>query len=432
MAHMNPRALVLVAGLTAASLPATAFAQDTRDSAEYLTGGALVTFGSQGTGLGAEANYTSYPDRHVALGVSGFLQFQFYLDGSWRVGVGASANLAPFGAELGLAWRSGNDEHDGTLGVHIAPFLSTGFISAAYRATIPLSSTPRAWHTEHSATLGFKYILRLNEGGDTFAPYGCIFDCSVAVSGRPLVEGDRLVTAALTDDRAWSGDVTPHARDASVAALWSSNARYEHASIAAFARLALQLMAVGAPPALLAQTHAAASDEVDHAQRCAAMAARYGGSPVSFDALAGALAPIAARDLAGLAVDALLEGCLGEGTAARMAREGSRTATDADVRATLSRIADDETRHAELAWSVIDWCLARGGDTVRDALDEALRTMPSVMRTPDEAPLYDALDARTLADHGFVSVMRQRALWKHTRREALRRLTRGRRSALAA
>ena len=46
-----------------------------------------------------------------------------------------------------------------------------------------------------------------------------------------------------------------------LAAEWSRDALAEHASIASFARFSLQLMAVGAPSALLADAQRAASDE---------------------------------------------------------------------------------------------------------------------------------------------------------------------------
>ena len=47
------------------------------------------------------------------------------------------------------------------------------------------------------------------------------------------------------------------------------------------------------------------------------------------------------------------------------------------MRAVLARLADDEARHAELGWSVIAWCTAEGGETVRAAVARAAGALPT-------------------------------------------------------
>jgi hypothetical protein len=47
---------------------------------------------------------------------------------------------------------------------------------------------------------------------------------------------------------------------------WAERAQMEHASIASFAKFSLQLVMVAAPPALLADAHDAAVDEIHHAR----------------------------------------------------------------------------------------------------------------------------------------------------------------------
>lgn len=47
---------------------------------------------------------------------------------------------------------------------------------------------------------------------------------------------------------------------------WSLAAQQEHASIASFSKFSLELMAVGAPAALLVRAHEAALDEINHAR----------------------------------------------------------------------------------------------------------------------------------------------------------------------
>ena len=81
-------------------------------------------------------------------------------------------------------------------------------------------------------------------------------DC---VIGRPYFEGSDAITAPV------SGANASHA-PSSRGAAWARAAAFEHASVAAFARLSLQLMAHGAPTALLGEVHRAALDETRHAE----------------------------------------------------------------------------------------------------------------------------------------------------------------------
>ena len=63
---------------------------------------------------------------------------------------------------------------------------------------------------------------------------------------------------------------------------------------------------------------------------------------------------------------AIAEGCIGETLAAGIAREQAALAGDSEVRATLLRIAEDELRHAELAWRFVAWAISVGGESVRN------------------------------------------------------------------
>lgn len=160
--------------------------------------------------------------------------------------------------------------------------------------------------------------------------------------GRPLIAEHRHVVPALTMGRA---------RDP-----WVRDARAELGSVASFARASLELMQLGAPPQLLSAYARAAVDELEHARLCLARAdapARLGATEA---------VPPRALDHGELAARTLLEACIPEtlGTlaaqrAAERAREDGRSA-DA---ATREQIADDETRHAALAWSTLAWALRR-------------------------------------------------------------------------
>ena len=218
--------------------------------------------------------------------------------------------------------------------------------------------------------------LVTEEGG------GCI--------GRPFLIDDvaRVATVEHTD-RGWSlgvlaPDVTGLDAEArrTLAAAWTADALLEHASIAAFSRFSLELLAVGAPADLVMAAHRAALDEVRHARICFALAAGYAGAPLGpsrfpFD---GALT--LSGDLASLAKATAREGCIGETLSAIIAAEQLARATDPAVRRALSAIAEDEARHAELAWRTVAWAIDRGGEAVRDAVAgvfaEAVQHIPAV------------------------------------------------------
>ena len=237
-------------------------------------------------------------------------------------------------------------------------------------------------------------------------------DCAI---GRPfLIDGaERLADAVARDD--WrAGGVAPRLdgltledREA-LAAHWTRAGRMEHASIAAFARFSLQLLQLGAPPALLRDTHAAMADETAHAELCFALASAYAGrgvgpGPLSLD---GALA---GSDPASVLVTAIREGCVGETVAAIEAAEAARHAVDPVVRGALERIAEDETRHAELAWRFVQWAID-GDPALRAVAAAEIEAVAAEARAP--APAGPSDDDRLLA-HGAVGEPLRRAIRRH-------------------
>ncbi|MCX4239782.1 ferritin-like domain-containing protein [Paraliomyxa miuraensis] len=236
-------------------------------------------------------------------------------------------------------------------------------------------------------------------GGDT-----CCYHWFEYCSGRPHLGEHGPVLAALHEGTDWARGSEPDASASPrlpaalrerIAEQWRQDARAEHASVAAFARATLELMAVGAPPALLAEAQRAGLDEIDHAQRCLALAARYGGAPMQPGPLP-ALAPRPAT-LARLAADTFAEGCVGETIAALAAQRAARGCTEAEVARHLEPIADDEARHAALAWSTIAWALREGGEAVASELRRAAAALRPVPERPE--PTAEP-DANTLAAHG--------------------------------
>jgi hypothetical protein len=141
-----------------------------------------------------------------------------------------------------------------------------------------------------------------------------------------------------------------------LAAHWTEVALAEHASVAAFARFALQLMSIAAPAELLVECQAAMVDETRHARVAFALASRFAGVPVGPGPLdiEGALAD---TSIEAILRDVVLEGCLGETRAAAEARAAAAECEHAEIRVVLEQIAHDEERHAALAWRFVAWLL---------------------------------------------------------------------------
>ncbi len=172
-----------------------------------------------------------------------------------------------------------------------------------------------------------------------------------------------------------------------LAQAWRENGQTEHASVAAFARLTLDLMALGAPPDLIAASNQDALDEIRHAELCFSLARGIDGlekSPAPFPEAARArtLSRFRKLALAELAVDSLIDGALHEGVSARVAAQLAKKCESPQIKAVLKQIAAEEGRHAAHGWDVVEWCLAVGGVSVARALLGAARALPIEMRAP--------------------------------------------------
>ncbi len=211
---------------------------------------------------------------------------------------------------------------------------------------------------------------------------------------------------------------------------WRENGRTEHASVASFARLTLDLMALGAPPALIASANQDALDEIRHTEACFALAYALDGkfeSPGPFPAARSARTVLHSRALAlpQLAVTSLIDGALHEGVSARVIAKLARRCENPQICDVLKRIAADEGRHAAHGWDVVEWCLAEGGHAVAHALTGAVRSLPKRMRS--NLPLAaqsgnweawgihgEALEAAEYAAARSAVVQRVQQLVRHT------------------
>ena len=139
--------------------------------------------------------------------------------------------------------------------------------------------------------------LASNDGRSAPPPPPCTAQYCV-VEGRPfLVAGQQRLSDSIyvneASTRAWmASDATVGVAMASavvpnttvlrqlLAAHWERAAAAEHASVAAFSRHSLQLMALAAPRWLVQQSHEAALDEIRHAQMAYTLASLYGGAAI--------------------------------------------------------------------------------------------------------------------------------------------------------
>lgn len=203
----------------------------------------------------------------------------------------------------------------------------------------------------------------------------CYAACQASpVCGRPFVVGGAARVAGSRAGREWLGrastDACEHPVDAEIGREWLRDALAEHASIASFSAFNLSLLALGAPAELVRACAAATLDEVRHARACFELASLYGGEPVGPDALDLSRLSLE-TDLVEVCVRTFLDGCVGETAAALVARAAADVCESPRVREVLERIADDEARHAELAWQFVAWAVGRGGDRVVQALSRA-------------------------------------------------------------
>lgn len=274
-----------------------------------------------------------------------------------------------------------------------------GFCLAPDDARPTLSGLPPGSGSCECADLRGPY-----EGGADAGDKSCCYLVgSISCEGRPLtVEGEIRLAGVIAGPSTWSSPPADReaARRELTAALaqldttslaisdrerlarrWADRARYEHASVASFGRFSLALMALAVPPDLVEAAHRAAIDEIDHARLCLALASSYARAPLGLGALPveGAFADLDSLEAA--VVGTVIEGCVGETLAAIEAAATAAQAGPRAVRLALTAIAEDEARHAELAWAFVRWALGTGDArlavSVRAAFEAAMRKATS-------------------------------------------------------
>ena len=267
--------------------------------------------------------------------------------------------------------------------------------------------------------------------------------------GRPLRVRGRQVYPRLTQGSDWTAGERPSpagldaATSAALEVLWLHDAQKEHASVPAFARISWILSAVGAPAELLAWSQRAALEEVDHARRCFALAAGYGGRSHTAEPMPDLL--LAGLELRGdpldvLATESLQDGCQLEDFNADVAAACAAVCEEPVTRVVLEQIAREERSHAEFSWALLAWTLERSPDQVRAAIALAESTLDDIVRpravNPDLLAIVSKADPRELRRHGRLPDEALGQMWEErltaTRARLRQLMTRTEHGSLAA
>jgi hypothetical protein len=253
--------------------------------------------------------------------------------------------------------------------------------------------------------------------GPTLENGQCCYDMLITNSacyvGRAFLVEDGFLKSTVREGGDWSYGPSPlvstldeKTRHA-LAEAWAKDGLFEHASVATFARFAIQLLSVGAPARLLHETLAAGRDEVRHAELCFALASAYAGHALEADCFPIGDELHVDRSLAEIVTETVVEGCIGETLAALQAAAQLELASEPAVVAALASTIEDESRHAELAWRVVAWAVRSGGPEVRAAAARAFAGF-----RPPNPPCID-LDGVCLASfaaHGRLTPEHARAV----------------------
>ena len=168
----------------------------------------------------------------------------------------------------------------------------------------------------------------------------------------------------------------------------------------------------------MAWSHRAALEEIDHAQRCFALAAGYGGRQLTVqpmpDLLLGGL-DCKADPLVTLATESIGDGCQLEDFNADVAAECACVCEEPVTRAVLEQIAREERSHAEFSWTLLQWLLQQNSTSVRPAVEQTLAQLDQIKRPTavswDKRRLVSAADETQLRRHGRIPDTRWGELW---------------------
>jgi hypothetical protein len=174
---------------------------------------------------------------------------------------------------------------------------------------------------------------------------------------------------------------------------------YEAASVDAFALLARELGAHGAPDILVRSCKTARRDESRHVRMATKLARRHGAMIVTPPALVEA----PPRTLEEIAIENAVEGCVREAFSVPIATWQAEHAPTTGLRAFFAALAEDEARHATLSAGIDAWLRSRLSATATRRVD--------VARNRGIAALQAVLSTEPIAGLGLPSVSQAHALF---------------------
>lgn len=283
-----------------------------------------------------------------------------FLEGRWVAKRGASLDVgARFGFGVGERFGCGGSWapigavtldaaarlRRGGPGLRLGATGAGGYVGAA---SVSAFTRGDGW-MDPSVTLGVRGFL----------PAMCVI-------GRPLRHGEGRVTVEAT------GPTAPDARR------WLARGRDEHEAAGAFARLAAELRALGAPGRLIADAERAAGEEIGHAVASYALAAALGRGRVVAGPLRIPARALGRRDdaIARLAAEGLVDGVVNEGAMADAAEAAAHRGTPRE-RAIEEKIAVEERGHAAIGDRTIGWALREAPTATRRALRAVAAAAPA-------------------------------------------------------
>jgi hypothetical protein len=256
----------------------------------------------------------------------------------------------------------------------------------------------------------------------------------MAVARYRVQEGPALTgqaTAALTVSEAWAGELQGIAAKAldethrqELSGAWARAGLQAHAAVAVQGVLTQELMALGAPPELLARGHALGLEWIRRAEGAFALGRAFGGQPL------GPAAWPELRSLASLGRDAgrpearvrlaqtvLLQGCLNGNFAEAIAVAGEMRAAPGPVQRHLREVSATAGEEGAWAWEASRWLLG-GHEDAAVGLARVLRSIPP--RLP-ERPLARGLRPDVLQRNGLVGDTVRRAVFLSCRAQVVER-----------
>lgn len=282
-----------------------------------------------------------------------------------------------------FAYTSGDDL--GTIGTLAELKAILGDIDTPNEAAVLLYVVDRPVQCDklHTVPDGFVGQSRqnLSDCPMTYQPLEVHVAVDATVSETPV--GEKVVTNLCAGRRPDGLSLLGAVDTEGAGACFAQMAELELASIAAFADLARQLTAHGAPPALVQRCHAARRDEIEHARVVAGLARSFGARPKLVR-----VASRGVRSLLELALENAREGCVRELYGAAAAAWQAEHAPDQAVRVAFARIARDEAEHAALALELDAWLATRlsSAECAQLAAEKtraAVELQAELERTPD-------------------------------------------------